>query len=65
VLFINAINEVTRKRTHSFLTDEHIERVVAAWHTFADEDGFARVATPESLFQGVQCSGNAAPEPGD
>lgn len=49
VLFINAINEVTRERAQSFLTDEHIERVVAAWHTFADEDGFARVATNEEI----------------
>jgi type I restriction enzyme M protein len=49
VLFINAINEVTRERAQSFLTDEHIERIVAAWHTFADEDGFARVATNEEI----------------
>ncbi len=49
VLFINAINEVTRERAQSFLTDEHIERVVAAWHTFADEDGFACVATNEEI----------------
>ncbi len=49
VLFINAINEVTRERAQSFLTDEHIERIVAAWHTFADKDGFARVATTEEI----------------
>jgi len=30
ILFINAVNEVTRERAQSFLTDEHIERIVAA-----------------------------------
>jgi len=44
VLFINAVNEVTRERSQSFLTDEHIERIVASYHSFSDEDGFARVA---------------------
>jgi len=49
VLFINAINEVTRERVQSFLTNEHIERIVAVWQTFADEDGFARVVSNEEI----------------
>ncbi len=40
---------MTRERAQSFLTDEHIERVVTARQTFADEDGFARVATNEEI----------------
>ena len=28
ILFINAVNEVTRERTQSFLTDDHIEHIV-------------------------------------
>ena len=42
ILFINAINEVTRERAQSFLTDAHIERIVAAYRDFADVAGFAR-----------------------
>ena len=45
ILFINAVNEVTRERAQSFLTDEHIERVVAAYRDFKDGPGFTRVAT--------------------
>ena len=45
ILLINAVNEVTRERAQSFLTDTHIERIVRAYETFADEPGFTRVAT--------------------
>jgi type I restriction enzyme M protein len=43
ILFINAINEVTRERAQSFFTEAHIERVVAAYRDFVDVHGFARV----------------------
>ena len=49
ILFINAVNEVTRERAQSFLTDEHIERVVAAYREFQTEPGFARVASLEEV----------------
>jgi type I restriction enzyme M protein len=49
VLFINAVNEVTRERAQSFLTDDHIERVIAAYRDFKDEAGFTRVATLEQI----------------
>ena len=45
ILFINAVNEVTRERAQSFLTDDHIERIVKAYGRFKDESGFTRVAT--------------------
>ena len=45
VLLINAVNEVTRERAQSFLEEGHIQRIVAAYRDFADEDGFARVAS--------------------
>ena len=44
ILFINAVNEVTRERAQSFLTDDHIERIVKAYEKFKDEPGFTRVA---------------------
>ena len=49
ILFINAVNEVTRERAQSFLTDDHIERVVQAYEQFKDEPGFTRVATLEEI----------------
>lgn len=45
ILFINAVSEVTRERAQSFLTEEHIERIVAAYRAFHDVGGFAKVAT--------------------
>jgi type I restriction enzyme M protein len=49
ILFINAVNEVTRERAQSFLTDEHIERIETAYETFEDDLGFTRVATVEDV----------------
>ena len=51
VLFINAINEVARERAQSFLTDEHIQRIVASYQTFADEDCFAHVASNDEISE--------------
>jgi type I restriction enzyme M protein len=45
VIFIDAVDEVTRERAQSFLKPEHQRRILAAFHAFADEPGFARVAT--------------------
>ena len=45
ILFIDAVNEVTRERAQSFLTPAHIERIAAAFRNFRDEDGFTAVAT--------------------
>ena len=49
ILFINAVNEVTRERTQSFLTDDHIERIVKAYEQFKNEPGFTRVAALEEI----------------
>lgn len=53
VLFINAVNEVTRERAQSFLIDDHIQRIVAAYHAFADEACFARAVTNEEVREKV------------
>jgi type I restriction enzyme M protein len=45
VLFINAVDEVTRERAQSFLTDDHAARIVSAYRAFNDESGFTKVAT--------------------
>ena len=49
VLFIHAVNEVTRERAQSFLTDDHIQRIVAAYQAFDNEDGFTRVASNDEI----------------
>jgi len=45
VLFIDALNEVTRERAQSFLKPEHQQRILNAFHAFANEEGFSAVAT--------------------
>jgi type I restriction enzyme M protein len=49
VLFINAVNEVTRERAQSFLTEAHQQRIVKAYRDFAEEPGFAHVAPLEEI----------------
>jgi len=49
ILFINAVNEVTRERAQSFLTPDHLQRVVAAYQAFKDEPGFTRVASLDEV----------------
>jgi len=45
VLFIDAVNEVTRERSMSTLTPDHQNRIADAYHAFAVVPGFAYVAT--------------------
>lgn len=49
VLFINALREVTRERAQSFLSPMHQEHILRAYRHFADEAGFAAVATLEEI----------------
>jgi type I restriction enzyme M protein len=49
ILLINAVNEVTRERAQSFLTDEHLKRIVRAYQNFKDEPGFTRVVSIEEV----------------
>jgi len=49
VLFINAVDEVTRERSVSFLNPEHQERITAAYRTYTEDTGFARIATLEDI----------------
>ncbi len=57
VLFIDAVNEVTRERAQSFLKPEHLARIEGAYAAFEDHPGFARVVTmPEIEAQGFSLS---------
>ena len=45
VIFIDAVNEVTRERSMSYLKPEHQQRVPDTYHAFKDVEGFAKVAS--------------------
>ena len=49
VLFIDALNEVTRERAQSFLKPEHQQRILQNFRAFAAEDGFSAVATRQQI----------------
>ncbi|MFZ5447065.1 MAG: N-6 DNA methylase [Thermodesulfobacteriota bacterium] len=49
ILFINAVNDVTRERAQSFLNDAHIQRILAIYQAFQDESGFARAVSIEEI----------------
>jgi type I restriction enzyme M protein len=49
ILMINAVNEVTRERGQSFLTDDHIAKVVTASSCEHDIQGFSRVVPIEEV----------------
>lgn len=51
VLLINAVGEVTRERAQSFLTDDHIDRIVKVYEKFKDVDGFAKVVTNKAILE--------------
>lgn len=45
ILFIDAVHEVARMQGQSFLKSEHQSRILSAYQSYADEPGFAKVAT--------------------
>jgi type I restriction enzyme M protein len=51
VLLIDAVHEVGRERAQSFLKPEHQAHILAAYKAFADEPGFAKVATTEEMLE--------------
>jgi len=51
VLFIDAVRDVARERAASYLKPEHQARILAAYKAFADDPGFASVATNEAILE--------------
>ena len=49
-LFIDAVHEIARVGTQSFLQPEHQEKILAAYRAFADEPEFAAVATTDEIL---------------
>jgi type I restriction enzyme M protein len=50
ILFIDAVHYVARERAHSFLKPEHQNRILAAYRAFANEPGFAVVASVDDVL---------------
>ena len=49
ILMINAVNEVTRERAQSFLTNDHIEKILSAYRGDTATDDFARLVSLEDV----------------
>jgi len=49
ILFINAVDEVTRERAQSFLTDMQLQKIVGAYQKFADDPGFCSVIPLDTI----------------
>lgn len=49
VLFVNAVNHVTRERAQSFLTPEHITAIASAYRDFDAAEGFCTVGTFDDI----------------
>jgi type I restriction enzyme M protein len=50
ILFINAVNEVKSDKSTSMLTEEHIQKISKAYHSFMDIDGFCKVAAVKEVL---------------
>ena len=49
VLFINAVNEVTRKNAQSYLEDKHIKKIATAYDNYVTDPEFAKVVTLKDI----------------
>ncbi|MBN1148738.1 MAG: SAM-dependent DNA methyltransferase [Anaerolineales bacterium] len=49
VLFIDALNEIARERSMSFLRPDHQSRIAAAYRAFTDKPGFASLASLQNI----------------
>ncbi len=51
ILLIDAVNEVAREQAQSFLREPHQQKILDAYRTFADVDGFAAVASLDKVAE--------------
>jgi type I restriction enzyme M protein len=52
ILLINAVAEVRREKTVSYLDESHIQRIVNAFNQYADQEGFSKVVTQKEVLDG-------------
>ncbi|HAS6348441.1 TPA: N-6 DNA methylase [Vibrio vulnificus] len=51
VLFIEAVNEVHKEKTMSYLRQHHIEKILDAYKNYQVEDGFTAIANNEEIVK--------------
>lgn len=49
ILFINALNEVTRKNSQSYLEDRHIEKISNVYHNYVNDGEFSAIKTIKDI----------------
>ena len=49
VLFINAVNEVTRKNAQSFLEEHHIRKIAEAYEQYTSDEHFSKAVTIKEI----------------
>ena len=49
ILLINAVDEITRKNTQTYLEDKHVCKIVDAYNSFCDIDGFAKIVDEDDV----------------
>ena len=49
VLLIDAVHDVSRERTQSFLSEENIQKILHAYQHFQDIEGFTRIVTNDEI----------------
>lgn len=49
ILFINALEEVTRERAQSFLEKSHIQKIVSSYEAYDDIEGFSKVVDAKEM----------------
>ena len=50
ILIINAVKEVRQDKNIGFLEEHHIQKIYEAYHSFEDQENFARVVTIEDIL---------------
>ena len=51
VLFIQAVDEVRKEKTMSYLDDKHIQRIYSAYQNYCNEDGFTKVVENSEIIR--------------
>ncbi len=51
ILFIQAVNEVREEKTISFLDEEHIQKILKAYLSFEEKDGFTSVVDIDKILE--------------
>ncbi len=51
ILFINALDELRKEKTMSFMDEPHIQKVLKAYHKFSNSSGFSKVVSVDDVLK--------------